>query len=75
MKTEEEKKTSRKWIITIWCAVLLTIIIVTGLVSSLTGNELPAWLGTIGVILAGEICGYIGVNVWQKKIQKESDTE
>lgn len=75
MKTEEEKKTSRKWIVTIWCAVLLTIIIVTGLVSSLTGNELPAWLGTIGVILAGEICGYIGVNVWQKKIQKEGETE
>ena len=63
----EEKKISRKWIITLWSAVNLSLIIISALFAAFLSYELPGWLGTIGSILAGVIGGYLGVNVWQKK--------
>ena len=69
----ETKRTSRKWIVTVWSMLLGTLVILFSGVCSLIDKPIPSWFGGVAGILIGTGVAYIGGNVWQKKIETESD--
>lgn len=71
----ETKRTSRKWIVTVWSMSLGTLVILFSGVCSLIDKPIPSWFGGVAGILIGTGVAYIGGNVWQKQIQAKEREE
>lgn len=75
--TEEEKKdkkTSRKWLVTVWAMAVGTIIVIIAGFCAFTGKDIPDGFTGLATLLFTTGIAYIGGNVWQKQIYaKESE--
>lgn len=58
---------SRKFRVVVWACVVVTLICLSAFITAYTGNDLPDWLGTIGITLSGAIITYFPCNAIQKK--------
>lgn len=58
---------SRKFRVVVWACVVVTLICLSAFITAYTGNELPDWLGTIGITLSAAIVTYFPCNAIQKK--------
>lgn len=70
----ESKKTSRKWVVTVWALVVGTIIVGFGGFCSVAGRDFPDGFVGLATLLFSTGIAYIGGNVWQKQIfHKEAE--
>lgn len=74
-ETEDLKKTSRKWIVTVWAMIAGTAIIIFTGVCSIMGKVVPESFGKLSLLLFSTAIAYIGGNVWQKRIFHKSEGE
>ena len=73
-ETVEEKKTyvSRKWLLTVWSAILATLVVVVCGIATFTKFALPDGFIGLGLMFGGELITYIGGNVAQKFAENKS---
>ena len=71
----DTKKTSRKWIVTVWAMIIGTLLVVFGGVCCVMGKDYPDGFVGLATLLFGTGVAYIGGNVWQKQIQAKEREE
>lgn len=74
-ETEDLKKTSRKWIVTVWCLTVGTLVVVFCGICYIMGREVPSGFIGLATLLFGTGVAYIGGNVWQKQIFHKAEGE
>ena len=72
-ESEDSKKTSRKWIVTVWAMVVGTLIVLFEGFCELSDSRSPEGFGGLAMLLFGTGVAYIGGNVWQKQIFHKSE--
>ena len=70
---EDLKKTSRKWIVTVWAMIVGTLIVLFEGFCALSDSRAPEGFAGLAMLLFGTGVAYIGGNVWQKQIFKKEE--
>lgn len=65
-----KKTTSRKWIVTVWCLLMGSVIVVCDAICAFMGRPIPEGFAGLCTLLFSTGIVYIGGNVWQKQIQQ-----
>lgn len=68
---EKRKYVSRKWILTVWCGILATLVVVIDGIAVFMDFSLPEGFTGLGLMFGTELIAYIGGNVVQKVAGKK----
>lgn len=69
--TEENKRTSRKWIVTIWAMTMGSVLLLLEFACIFMDKQCPDGINGIVSLLFSTGIFYIGGNVWQKQINSK----